>query len=64
MKTNEFDDLIRTVEQIRLKLHPELDAAFLRAVIQAEEQNPEDDAEALRAIEAALGVVLDADGED
>ncbi len=64
MGTSEFADLIRTVEQIRVKLHPELDGAFLKAVIHAEERNPEDHQKALQAVEAALLLVLDANKED
>lgn len=62
MQTNDLKDLIDTVELLRKELHPELDAGFLKSVIRAEEQNPEDDAEARRAIEAALKVVLEKKG--
>jgi hypothetical protein len=58
MKRSDLDDLIDTVERIRLESHPHLDAAFLRAVIEAEEQSLEDEVEALKAIEAALEVAL------
>lgn len=64
MKTTDLKDLLKTVEFLRKELHPELDAGFLKAVVRAEEQNPEDDAEALREIEAALRSVLAAQGAD
>jgi len=58
MRTTDLKDLTNTVEKIRTDLHPDLDAAFVEAVVQAEEQNPEDDAEALRAIQVALKTAL------
>ena len=64
MKTTDLKDLLKTVELLRKELHPELDAAFLKAVVHAEEQNPEDDGEALREIEAALKKVLAKQGAD
>lgn len=57
MRTTDLKELMDTVEQLRKELHPHLDAAFIRAVVRAEEQNA-DDAEALRAIDAALKQVL------
>lgn len=54
MKKTDLDDLLNTVEAIRREMHPDLDAHFIKNVVAAEEQNPEDDAEALRAIEIAL----------
>ena len=62
MRTTDLKDLTKTVELLRKELHPDLDPAFLAAVVRAEEENPEDDAEALRAIESALRVVLVAKG--
>lgn len=60
--TTDLTDLTKTVELLRKELHPDLDAAFLEAVVRAEEKNPEDDAEALREIQAALKAVLVATG--
>lgn len=54
MKRTDLEDLRRTVEQVRSEVHPDLDADFTDSVVTAEEQNPEDDAEAMRAIESAL----------
>lgn len=62
MRTTNLKDLTDTVEQLRKELHPDLDSGFLRAVVRAEEQNPEDDVEALRAIETVLNQVLVAKG--
>jgi stage V sporulation protein SpoVS len=62
MRTTDLKDLTNTVELLRKKLHPDLDAGFLAAVVRAEEENHEDDAEALRAIQAALRAVLVAKG--
>lgn len=58
MRTTDLKDLINTVEALRKELHPDLDASFVEAVVQAEEQNSEDDAEALRAIQIALKAAL------
>jgi len=62
MRTTDLKDLTNTVEQLRKALHADLDAGFVEAVVRAEEQNPEDDAEALRTIQAALKAVLVAKG--
>ena len=62
MRTTELKDLMDTVERIRHEIHPDLDGRFLEAVVRAEEANPEDDTEALRAIQAALKVALEAKG--
>jgi hypothetical protein len=43
-------------------MHPELDSRFVRAVVYAEKDNPEDDPAALSAIERALKLVLGAKG--
>ena len=58
MRTTDLKDLTQTVELLRKELHPDLDPAFLEAVVRAEEENGEDDTEALRAIQAALQAVL------
>lgn len=62
MRTTDLTDLKKTVERLREKLHPDLQAGFLEAVVKAEEENPEDDAAALHAIQAALKAVLVAKG--
>ena len=49
---------MEAVAVLKKELQPELDTGFLEAVIRAEEENPEDDADALRAIQVALKVVL------
>jgi hypothetical protein len=62
MRTTDLKDLLTTVEALREELHPDLDTSFIEAVVRAEEQNPEDDDEALRAVRAALTVALAAKG--
>lgn len=61
MRTTDLQDLISTVEKLRQELHPDLDAAFLAAVVRAEDENPEED-EALRAIQTALRTLLTTKG--
>src|SRR5690242_15821278 len=46
MRTNDLQDLLETLELVRKEKHPDVDPAFLVAVVRAEEQNPEDDQEA------------------
>lgn len=62
MQTTDLKDLLETVEILRRQIHPELDSGFVVAVVRAEEQNPEDDAEALKAIQRALRDVLAKEG--
>ena len=62
MQTNDLKDLLEAVEAIRKETHADLDGGFLAAVVQAEEQNPEDDAEAIKAIQEALKTALAARG--
>lgn len=58
MRANDLKDLMKTVQLLRKDLHPDLDGDFLEAVVRAEEGNPEDDVEAVRAIQIALKTVL------
>lgn len=62
MRTTDLKDLTNTVEILRTELYPDLDAEFLAAVVRAEEENPEDDGEALRSIQAALKIALASKG--
>lgn len=62
MRKTDLKDLLETIEAIREELHPKLDSAFVVAVVQAEEQNPDDDEVALQAIESALKKLLKAKG--
>jgi protein-disulfide isomerase-like protein with CxxC motif len=62
MQTTDLHDLRAAVERIRKTQHPDLDSEFLDAVILAEDANPEDDAAAIRAIQAALKVVISESG--
>jgi hypothetical protein len=54
MPKTELDEILATVEEIRLELHPEIGAAFMAAVVKAEELNPDDEAAAMRAIQDAV----------
>ena len=54
MKKTDLDDLKATVERLRKEIDPDLDSAFLADVIEAEADNPEDDAAAVDAIRGAL----------
>ena len=58
MRKTDLKDLTNTVENLRKELNPDLDVAFVEAVVHAEEQNPEDNTEALRAIQVALKTAL------
>lgn len=58
MRTTDLHDLLATVERVRADRHPELDAGFLEAVVQAEQAFPEDDSSAVQAIEEALNHYL------
>ena len=62
MKTTDLRDLLKTVEAMRVELHPDLDATFVSAVVAAEEANIDDDDAAIRAIEKALQELLVREG--
>ena len=62
MRTTDLKDLLSTVDSLRNELHPDLDGSFVEAVVRAEEQNPEDDTEALKAVQAALKAALASKG--
>jgi hypothetical protein len=62
MRTTDLQDLMSTVDVIRGEMHSDLDAHFLEAVVRAEEENPDNDAEAVRAIERALASLLERSG--
>ena len=62
MRTSDLDELRDVVEKVRAEEFPDLDATFLNAVIDAEEGSPEEDEEALRAINAALDAALAREG--
>lgn len=57
MKASDLADLIAVVESIRAEGHPELSEELLRAVVEAEKRNPDDDEEVLRAITYALNSI-------
>jgi hypothetical protein len=60
MRTTDLKDLLKAVESIRLEIHPDISAEFLKAVVAAEEANPESHEDAIRAIETALNAALTA----
>lgn len=62
MRKTDLIDLLKTVEAIRAETHPDLDSAFLEAVVRAEEAYSEDEEGAVRQIETALKSLLDAKG--
>ena len=63
MRTTDATELLATVEQIRSAAHPELSAAFIKAIVDAEASHPEDETAALDAIRAAIKEDLDSDGD-
>ena len=58
MSAHSLEQLLRTVEIIRGEMKPHLDSQFLSDVIRAEDNNPEDDQSAIRAIQVALNESL------
>lgn len=59
MTMTDLQDLLDTVEQMRQRMHPELDSGFLEAVVQAEHDFPDDNESALNVIEAAMRQALE-----
>jgi hypothetical protein len=60
MLTSELSELASVVEGIRAAVHPDLDKAFVDAVLQAEANAPGQDAAALQAIRIAVETALEA----
>lgn len=58
MQTKDLKALLEVVNAVRGELHPDLDAAFLEAVIRAEDKHLDDPVEASRAVQDALKVLL------
>lgn len=58
MKTTNLKSLLEAVEILRSEMHPDLEKSFLEAVVQAEEASPDDDGEAVLAIEKALSALM------
>jgi hypothetical protein len=58
MSTTELNSILATVEAIRQANAPSLSAELLRAVVEAEELNPEDEPAAIQAIERAVKAFL------
>jgi hypothetical protein len=55
MKKSEIEMLSSRVLEEADRLHPEVNKDFLLAVIEAEENNPQDERKAISVIEDALG---------
>jgi hypothetical protein len=62
MRTSEIKALLKTVKSIGGERYPDLDPAFLEAVVTAEHENPDDKTAALRDIEVALQKLLSRKG--
>ena len=62
MRKTDLTEILETVEEMRRDLHPDLDSAFVKAVVRAEEENPDDDERAARAIEKALQQLMKSEG--
>lgn len=62
MSTTELENLLATVEALRQSLHPTLDPALLRAVVEVEEANPEDNDAAMKEINRVLRGFLPGEG--
>ncbi|HEV7565816.1 MAG TPA: hypothetical protein VGO31_07630 [Microbacteriaceae bacterium] len=60
MANDDLAEILQTVEAARQRLHPEIDANFLAQVVRIEERNPDDDAAATNAIQAALDALTPA----
>lgn len=50
--------LLDVVETIRAELHPDLNAEFLAAVIEAEQRHPDNDEGALKDLQALVDSLL------
>lgn len=58
MAKNELKELQEVVEQLRSSRFPQVDPAFVRDVLKAEQENPNDEVQALQGIEEALKKML------
>ena len=54
MKTDDLQDLLETVELVRLEHCPQVPAEVLRQVVLIEEANPDDDERALERIKSVI----------
>jgi len=58
--TSDLHDLMSSVEEARTALHPDLDAGFVRRVVEIEHEAGEDDQAALAAIRKAVEALVGA----
>ena len=64
MKTDDLQDLLDTVELVRLEREPAVSAELLQQVVLIEEANPDSDERALKAIrEVVEAAVATAEGD-
>ena len=63
MLTSELSELAAVVERIRAETHPDLDKAFVEAVLTAEADAAGQESAALGAIRAALDITLGSAGD-
>lgn len=58
MRTSDLAELLGVLEFVRAELKPQLDPVFVRAVAEAESRHLTSEAEAQRALEAAVREAL------
>lgn len=58
MAKNEFKELQDVVEKLRASRFSQIDPAFVRDVLEAEQENPDDEGQAIQGIEGALKKTL------
>lgn len=57
-KTSELGDLLASVERARAERHPDLDASFVRRVVEAQHEAGDDEQRAMVLIRTALEELL------
>ena len=62
MRTSELKALLKAVQTIGAERYPDLDPAFLEAVVTVEHENADDKTAAIREIEVALQALLSKKG--
>jgi hypothetical protein len=62
MAKNELKELQDVVEKLRASRFAQIDPVFVKDVLKAEQENPDDEAQALQGIENALKKMLSRKG--
>ncbi len=62
MKTNDLDELLRTVESVRATSFEHLPSGFVRGVVLVEEENPDSDERALAEIRKLIDAEVTSEG--